>query len=112
MIFFVHIFDFCLGMFVLKKFSIYTTFRGTLPLNHPHLLCFNIYRIKNIAKCPHDIWLVKQVLELDSGVFSCRKALFFFVKVLCVKPRARFVESHLGNLGIISRQVLSHEIAK
>lgn len=37
---------------------------------------------------------------------------YFFVRVLCVKPLAHFVESHLSNLGIISGQVLSHEIAK
>lgn len=65
MIFFVHIFDFWLGMFVFKKFSIYTTFRGTLPLNHCHLLCSNVYRVKNIAKCPCGIWIVKQVTGIS-----------------------------------------------
>lgn len=44
--------------------------------------------------------------------FSAVERHCFFVKVLCVKPQANFVESQLGNLGIISGPVLSHKIAK
>lgn len=95
MIFFVYMFDFCLGTFVFKKFSIYTTSRGTLPLNHSHLLCFNIYRFKNIAKCPHGIWIVKQVLELASGVFSRGKALFL-CKGVMYQTTSKFCRKSFG----------------
>lgn len=101
MIFCVHNFDFCLGMSVFKKFSIYTIFRGIVSLSRSLPLCFNIYRFKNIAKCSHDIWIAKQVLGLASGVFSWGEALFLYYGVMC-QTTSKVHRKTLGNLGIIS----------